>query len=226
MDEATETQQTLEDSTEVEDVQKQLGKISLTGSLDASLERYLKTLDEYDRAMKEVSKQLSSGYMSLAEANFHNPSPAIRYGQDCYDQRMQASRKVLISEESLGHGRHGRLVVSISTETRDGARSKDDNPSEGHLHQEGKAVSPEEPPETNTQPAKDAATEQDSPPETTASRDPLRWFGILVPPALRTAQATFIAALQDPIAHLATVTRDLRSQETEIGRLRKQIKKL
>jgi hypothetical protein len=32
--------------------------------------------------------------MSLAEANFHNSSSAIRYGKDCYDERMQAIRKV------------------------------------------------------------------------------------------------------------------------------------
>ncbi len=58
------------------------------------------------------------------------------------------------------------------------------------------------------------------------SLDPIRWFGILVPPALRTAQSTFISAVERPIPQLATLARDLRSQEIEIGRVRKQIKKL
>lgn len=56
--------------------------------------------------------------------------------------------------------------------------------------------------------------------------DPLRWFGILVPPALRTAQATFITAVEGPVARVATLAMDLRCQEVEIGRVRKQIKKL
>jgi len=56
--------------------------------------------------------------------------------------------------------------------------------------------------------------------------DPLRWFGILVPPALRTAQSTFTTTVQGPMARAVTLAMDLRSQEIEIGRMRKQIKKL
>jgi hypothetical protein len=56
--------------------------------------------------------------------------------------------------------------------------------------------------------------------------DPLRWFGILVPPALRSAQAGFVSAVEGPVPELATVAKDLRSQEIEIGRVKKQIKKM
>jgi hypothetical protein len=65
--------------------------------------------------------------------------------------------------------------------------------------------------------------------ETKASEkptDPLKWFGILVPPALRTAQSTFVGAVEGSIPQLATIARDLRTQEIEIGRVRKQIKKM
>lgn len=58
------------------------------------------------------------------------------------------------------------------------------------------------------------------------ARDPLRWFGILVPPALRSAQSSFTTAVGEFVPQLATIARDLRSQEIEIGRVRKQIKKL
>jgi hypothetical protein len=58
------------------------------------------------------------------------------------------------------------------------------------------------------------------------STDPLRWFGILVPPALRTAQTTFLGAIEGPIPQLATIARDMKTQEIEIGRVKKQIKKL
>jgi hypothetical protein len=56
--------------------------------------------------------------------------------------------------------------------------------------------------------------------------DPLRWFGILVPPALRTAQSSFVSAVEDSVPTLANIARGLRSQEIEIGRVRKQIKKV
>jgi hypothetical protein len=61
---------------------------------------------------------------------------------------------------------------------------------------------------------------------TTKSITPLRWFGILVPPALKAAQATFTSAIERPVPQLASLVKDLRIQEIDIARLRKQIKKL
>ena len=78
----------------------------------------------------------------------------------------------------------------------------------------------------------ESATTPDSNEKDTSNRtskktkDPLRWFGILVPPALRAAQQTFASAVEGSIPQLATIARELRNQEIEIGRVRKQIKKL
>jgi hypothetical protein len=86
-------------------------KDALLDALDTRLEHYLHTMHEYHEVMQQLSRELSlvsnrhawglkfglntnKGYMSLAQANFHNSSSAIRYGQDCYDERMQAIRKV------------------------------------------------------------------------------------------------------------------------------------
>jgi hypothetical protein len=74
--------------------------------------------------------------------------------------------------------------------------------------------------------AQESQKSKKEPSSTEKLTDPLRWFGILVPPALRTAQSTFVGAVEGPIPQLATVVRDLRAQEIEIGRLRKQIKKM
>jgi len=72
-----------------------------------------------------------------------------------------------------------------------------------------------------------ASNEKAAPKKTSKkTQDPLRWFGILVPPALRSAQQTFVSAVEESIPRLATIARDLRNQEIEIGRVRKQIKKL
>ena len=55
--------------------------------------------------------------------------------------------------------------------------------------------------------------------------DPIRMFGILVPPALRSAQASFAEAVDGPVMRLAEVTGELRALERDIGRTRKSIRK-
>ena len=65
-----------------------------------------------------------------------------------------------------------------------------------------------------------------SPNSIKSSTDPLRWFGILVPPALRSAQASFVSTVEGPVPHLASLVRDLRRLEIDVARLRKQIRKL
>eukprot|EP00918_Siedleckia_nematoides_P027596 GHVU01059493.1.p1 GENE.GHVU01059493.1~~GHVU01059493.1.p1 ORF type:complete len:110 (-),score=8.45 GHVU01059493.1:117-446(-) len=56
--------------------------------------------------------------------------------------------------------------------------------------------------------------------------DPIRWFGILVPPALRAAQSFFVSSVEDSVPRLIELGRDLRVQEIRIGRLQKQIARM
>jgi hypothetical protein len=85
-----------------------------------------------------------------------------------------------------------------------------------------------EPLDSDSNPVPDAKSNDDDQTanDTHPPKDPIRMFGILVPQALRDAQASFVAAVDGPIPHLAMVSRDLRTQEIEIGRVRKQIKRL
>lgn len=80
------------------------------------------------------------------------------------------------------------------------------------------------PEKDNPNPASEEGKEKTT--TTPKPADPLKWFGILVPPALRTAQATFVDAVEGPIPRLATIAREMRLQEIEIGRVKKQIKKM
>ncbi|KAI4209470.1 MAG: hypothetical protein LQ351_007601 [Letrouitia transgressa] len=56
-------------------------------------------------------------------------------------------------------------------------------------------------------------------------QDPLRWFGILVPPALRQSQGTFKSIVTLIIPALVNSKNDLTQLEIDIRRTRKKIKK-
>ena len=61
---------------------------------------YLALLDDYVSAQAMIKKQMASGFMSLAQANFK--SPTRRYGQDYYDDRAVASARVKVTETEHG----------------------------------------------------------------------------------------------------------------------------
>lgn len=107
----------------------------------------------------------------------------------------------------------GYLRFSVTGEEHVAASKKDSANKEDSKDEQGKES--EKPSES-----------QDVIKKTAKSKDPIRWFGILVPPALRSTQSNFVSAVEGPVPNLATIMRDMRNQEIEIGRVRKQIKKL
>lgn len=78
--------------------------------LDKLLERYLHLLDRHQKLQESLGKQLSSvsssslslpkhatnygiqGFFQLAHANY--VSPGRRFGEDFYDERMKATRRL------------------------------------------------------------------------------------------------------------------------------------
>ncbi|KAI4175085.1 MAG: hypothetical protein LQ343_001846 [Gyalolechia ehrenbergii] len=144
---------------------------SLRDFLDILLERYLHLLHQYQLLQQKMAKEMSSGYFSLAQANFSNAN-RIHYGQDSYDDRMQAST---------------RLNVNARAEETSGSEPLE------HVSQDTFSVSTLLP--TNGQPTGkqtegngDCAPTEKHIESAAPISDPLRWFGILVPPALRASQ--------------------------------------
>lgn len=94
--------------------------------------------------------------------------------------------------------------------------------------------------DADTLPISDLSLDEDRPKQGTGSSegdepesgaepvpvDPLKWFGILVPPALRNAQAQFANAVENPIPQLCGLLQRMRKLEGEIGRARKAVRKL
>ncbi|KAL1843782.1 hypothetical protein VTJ49DRAFT_7492 [Mycothermus thermophilus] len=71
-------------------------------TIDALLEHYLALLDEYTSLRGQLNTLQASMYQSIARANFAAERGVRYYGQDYYDERMQASRRVCISVGSDG----------------------------------------------------------------------------------------------------------------------------
>lgn len=57
------------------------------------------------------------------------------------------------------------------------------------------------------------------------TQDPLKWFGILVPPTLRASQSSFKDAVADLIPALASVSKEMTEVELEVRRARKRLRK-
>ncbi|KAF2752334.1 hypothetical protein M011DRAFT_473564 [Sporormia fimetaria CBS 119925] len=205
-------------------------KNTLLLRLDELLEQYLITLDRYQKAQQQLTTHLASGFLSLAQANFSNSSHT-HYGQDYYDGRMQALRIVHLEIEPTVAFKAVKTDVTAAPKPK----SEEANAAEESeaLEEEAAASNSETPTSDQEEPPKDTSNSSTSTDAGDASatvrkehRDPLRWFGILVPPSLRSTQSSFVAAVETTVPDMASLVNELRKQEIDIGRLRKQIRKL
>ncbi|KAI0476777.1 hypothetical protein F4859DRAFT_514110 [Xylaria cf. heliscus] len=67
--------------------------------IDSLLERYLHLLHEYTCLMQELTTLQTGMYQNIARANFA-AERGLRFGQDHYDDRMQASRRLVVDCEN------------------------------------------------------------------------------------------------------------------------------
>ncbi|KAK4543393.1 hypothetical protein LTR36_005536 [Oleoguttula mirabilis] len=208
---------------------------TLHDQLDSLWERYLAHLDEYQEAQKQIQKQLSSGFFSLAQANFKSRDRG-RYGQDYYDGRTKASRRCGIRHNDDASATLGVEIVTVVVDeqgsTTKGTKGENDEKTEPR--QQPSPPSTPAPDDHAQRPVKsDAPTankqnEPAPPPQVSSGppRDPLHWFGILVPRELRSAQSSFSCALAGPLLDAVNAGRALRGVEAEIRRVRKAVRRM
>ncbi|KAI1126696.1 hypothetical protein F5Y10DRAFT_244391 [Nemania abortiva] len=82
--------------------------------IDALLERYLHLLHEYTTLREELTTLQTGVYQNIARANFA-AERGLRFGQDYYDDRMQASRRLAISCK----GQHQHQTRDQQSESQD-----------------------------------------------------------------------------------------------------------
>ncbi|KAK4966197.1 hypothetical protein LTR42_011358 [Elasticomyces elasticus] len=206
------------------------GLTQLLDQLDRLWVEYLTFLDQYQAAQGNLKKQLSAGHFSLTQANFKSPNRRP-YGQDYYDNRMKASRRYKIAPQDqtslsmrfkvIDTTSSAKLAESAESAEKDAASEPQQQPS---------------PPSTPTPdgyenlekstPTAEANTEEPAEDATASSHDPLRWFGILLPRELRSAQTSFCTVIEGPVESAANAIRGMRETEAKISKLRKAVRKV
>lgn len=215
--------------------------IELHDRLDALWISYLRHVDRYTAAQKAIHQHLRSGFFSLSRANF-KARPGTRYGRDYYHERAVASRRAKIHHGDREDGRPSLEVIWRPVISPD---DDDEDPVEREDASDDPQQQPSPPPtpgsgndstgvsatisNQSTKPIgeKDdsaAASKQMAKPPLEA--DPLRWYGILVPQELRSAQTSFASALDESVGNATNASRGMREVEVEIRRLRKEIRKV
>ncbi|KAB5570026.1 hypothetical protein GE09DRAFT_693119 [Coniochaeta sp. 2T2.1] len=173
--------------------------------IDGLLERYLGLLDEYTKLRSALTALQSSIYQNIARANF-SAERGIRYGRDMYDERMQASRSLTITEREDDTP---IFEVAPSAEEKEEARGPAEKEALGDGEKDTNGTGAEKEKEDDSQKAQ-------------KPRDPLRWFGILTPLPLRQAQSKSIEAVEEIIPKLATVNAQMADVEIRVRRARKK----
>ncbi|RYP92131.1 hypothetical protein DL770_001712 [Monosporascus sp. CRB-9-2] len=212
-------------------------------AIDALLERYLHLLHEYT-ALREQLNALQAGmYRDIARANFA-AERGMRYGPDHYDERMRASRRVAITTTTTtatdddANAPAPAPTISFETITWEEEEEPDATPptsapapsaglppeaAAGASSLDGGASEAEEVKDDGVGVTGDAARPHH--PEKKKEmrrRDPLRWFGLLTPMALRQAQAQSIRAVEQVIPRLVSVNAEMARVEIEVRRARKK----
>lgn len=178
---------------------------SLMSRLDQLLAEYLALLDQYTTLRTRLSETFSPAFLSLAQAQRTSTlGPARRYGEECYDQRMKAQRRLLVELSKDAPLRVKMEKVQASEKPhldRDGEKTETEKEREDVIEQKDTA----------------AATRTKIDP---ADRDPISWFGILVPPSLKLTQRYCVTAVEELMPALVNVDAEMKALEVKIWHVR------
>ncbi|KAH0524527.1 hypothetical protein TsFJ059_007027 [Trichoderma semiorbis] len=191
--------------------------------IDSLLERYLNLIDEYSRLREELSKLQAGVFQNIARANFTGER-GMRYGQDHYDERMRALRVLDIAPG--GDDVPVFTVKSLNSPVDDEGQKEEEKRESGSDGdkadtQENSEANPEVEQSPEDQ-GEDKAKEEEKIKTKEMTNNPLRWFGILAPAPLRTAQTLSIQAVEQVIPRLISVNAEMEHVEIEIRRARKK----
>ena len=160
----------------------------------------------------------------MSEANYASRS-SIRYGRDHYDERMQSTVVLYGRDAPTDTSYYVYAKRACRSISRGDAQSGEPTFSvEKRRSQKPEAKDPESRAAGTTGlDADDGEVDRPEGREKPGLQDPLRWFGILVPPSLRASQRAFSDAVQDVLPRLAEVQHRMRTTERRVEELRRRI---
>ncbi|KIL84767.1 hypothetical protein FAVG1_11995 [Fusarium avenaceum] len=174
--------------------------------IDELLQRYLGLLDEYTQLRQSLSQLQSGIYQNIARANFSGER-GMRYGQDHYDERMQATRILTIQQNED----HDPVFAVVDSPQEDQKAEKKE--------EKGEDLPTEE---SGDSPKSGADEEKPMEKKRKKNKNPLHWFGLFAPMPLRTAQTQSVQAVEDIIPRLVSVNAEMLNVEIEVRRARKR----
>ncbi|KAI8930202.1 hypothetical protein BC831DRAFT_440849 [Entophlyctis helioformis] len=183
----------------------------LDARIDAKLLGLMDLADDYLAQTPLLAKTLNSAFFNLAQAKYIiGPS---RLTRSQYDRRMQA----LVTVDTTDARFELRLPGDAPTSKSDDDGQTDQTEPTAQTEQteqalrnrRARAQQKPSPPTTDTKPPAQSTAKPE--------RDPLHWYGVLVPSALRDSQSSFKAGLPHIVA-LANMRRELmaRVQDLEV----------
>ncbi|CAK7245537.1 MAG: hypothetical protein STHCBS139747_007121 [Sporothrix thermara] len=187
--------------------------------VDDLLERYLGLLHEYTELRSQLSAHQATMFGHLARANFA-AERGLRYGPDHFDGRMQAVVRLDVSEDSSSAEKTPLFAVvrpkkEVPVEAADAEKGGDDSEDKKEAQQEDGDI-------VDGAPEKNAKSGKNKKKKPTGPRDPLQWFGVLTPMALRQAQQEAITAIDALVPRLASISAEMAAVEIAVRRARKK----
>ncbi|KAF5719430.1 vacuolar ATPase assembly VMA22 [Fusarium mundagurra] len=171
--------------------------------IDELFERYLSLLDEYSQLRQSLSRIQSDVFHNIARANFAGER-GMRYGQDHYDERMQATRILAIEQDASQSPTFSIFPA----------------PEEDNVTDKEETSSAEKSDDASTTEAKEASSPTEK--KRKQNKNPLQWFGLFAPMPLRAAQTHSVKAVEEVIPRLISVNAEMLHVEIEVRRARKR----
>ncbi|KAJ1923100.1 hypothetical protein IWQ60_006106 [Tieghemiomyces parasiticus] len=175
---------------------------------DLLVNDYFELLAQYEAERQVLGRILGQGFWDLADAK--RTLPPQRLTPCSYDQRMQSNWEIQGTPDSTVHDQKPASLfdlVPVGTPTdRQGTEETLASTAKDGLRYRGGAGPPlatDGPADGDTMPSTgtkgDTSGNSQGSTERFASRDPLHWFGILTPPALKRSQGHFMRGLQSAV---------------------------
>lgn len=202
-------------------MEKQLEEIC--SRLDEALLEYLNLISNYQENWQQISKDLEGAFMQLAHAKY-TMGPG-RLTQDQYDGRMQAATRILISqnlgvEEEKKHYNHQFSLISGYLENDENIIDESES---SQIIDSSSTLRRRNVKELETKTDNTAKT--DKPQKKKIIRDPLHWFGLLVPPSLRDSQKHFKQGLVNMV-NLLNLRNEILEKEAQYKIMKQEKEKI